>query len=117
MNDSHTPKPLNGHQPHATDDLATVDKLNLETAQIAWSELQRYFAAGRVIAVGAELDLVTVASKLHDDDKATFEAWIASEQVGAVTDEQAKDWVARDAVLWAVVISPWVLVQATDSPQ
>ncbi|HTH44438.1 MAG TPA: DUF2288 family protein, partial [Oxalicibacterium sp.] len=36
-------------------------KLNMETAQMAWSELLRYFAGGHVIAVSSELDLVEVA--------------------------------------------------------
>ncbi len=31
--------------------------VNLETARIAWKELQRYFASGVAIAVSADLDL------------------------------------------------------------
>ena len=36
-------------------------KLNLETAQVAWTELQRFFAQGSVIRVDSSLDLIEVA--------------------------------------------------------
>jgi hypothetical protein len=52
-----------------------------ETAQIPWLELQRFFAAGKVIWIATELDLVDVA------------------------------WVGDDELLWSVVVKPWVLVQ------
>jgi hypothetical protein len=30
-----------------------------------------------------------------------------------VSDDQARQWVADDSLLWAVAIKPWVLVQET----
>jgi hypothetical protein len=36
---------------------------------------------------------------------------MAAGQFGKVSDEQAQHWWDEDAVLWAVVVSPWVLVQ------
>jgi len=38
-------------------------------------------------------------------------------KLGKVTDEQATAWVDTDALLWAVVVSPWVLVQPSGSLQ
>ena len=35
-------------------------KLNLETARMAWSELQRFFASGAAIYVSADLDLIQI---------------------------------------------------------
>lgn len=57
-------------------------KLNLETAQLGWPELERHFARGDVIkvAVGAEL-------------------------------ADAEDWHARQPMFWAAVVAPRVLVQ------
>ena len=37
------------------------EKLNQETAQIAWSELQRFFATGQAISVDPALDLIDAA--------------------------------------------------------
>jgi len=86
-------------------------KLNLETATLEWSELQRHFAAGRVIQVSPDLDLVEVALQLSKDNRPLVQAWLEQGQVVTVTTEQAQDWYARQARLWAVVVAPWVLVQ------
>jgi hypothetical protein len=86
-------------------------KVNLETAQIAWKELQRYFASGAALAVAADLDLVEVAYQMSQDNAAQIQQWMAAGQFGKVSDEQAKGWLAADEILWAVVVSPWVLVQ------
>jgi hypothetical protein len=91
-------------------------KIFSETAKIPWLELQRFFAAGKVILVAAELDLVDVAYAFQLDDIEQVKTWTENQQVSPVNDDQAKHWVASDALLWAVVVKPWVLVQTiTDS--
>ena len=87
-------------------------KVNLETSRIAWKELQRFFASGAAIAVSVGLDLVEVAYQISQDNKAQVEQWLIAGQIGKVTDEQALAWHEADAELWAVVVSPYVLVQA-----
>ena len=89
-------------------------KVNLETARIAWKELQRYFASGAAIIVSPDLDLVEVALQISGDNKAQVEQWLVAGQIGKVTDEQALAWYEADADMWAVVVSPYVLVQAAD---
>ena len=86
-------------------------KVNLETSQIAWKELQRYFASGVALFVAADLDLVEVAFQMSEDNAAQIREWMAAVKFGKVTDEQAAAWYEADAVMWAVVVSPWVLVQ------
>lgn len=90
-------------------------KLNLETAQMAWREMQRYFASGAVLYVSPELDLVETAYQMSVDNAALIGQWMAAAQFGKVTDEQAKTWWEKDAQLWTVVVSPWVLVQPVGS--
>lgn len=86
-------------------------KLNLETAEIAWKDLQTFFAHGSVVAVDASLDLLVVAEQLVADNSALFSEWMAQGLVDKVSDEQAQAWFNDDAILWSVVIKPWVLVQ------
>lgn len=86
-------------------------KLNMETSQIAWSELLRYFAGGLVIVVSNDLDLVDVAARFSIDDKAKVEQWLLGGKLAKATDEQATAWLEVDTLLWAVVARPWVLVQ------
>ena len=83
----------------------------METSRIAWKELQRFFASGAAVKVSTKLDLLEVALQMHDDNKNQFENWLANGMIGKVADEQAASWLAADTELWAVVVSPWVLVQ------
>ncbi len=115
---NHFASPQNSEQlmtPSAITDSNADDvlraKLNLETATLEWRELQRHFAAGRVIQISPELDLVEVALQLSKDNRTQVQHWLDLGQVAAVTAEQAQDWYARQARLWAVVVAPWVLVQ------
>jgi len=86
-------------------------KVIMETSRIEWKELQKFFAGGLAVAVSAKLDLIEVALQMHGDNKAQFEEWLSAGMVGKVTDEQAAAWLASDADMWAVVVSPWILVQ------
>jgi hypothetical protein len=86
-------------------------KLNMETSQIAWSELLRYFAGGLVIVVSNDLDLVDVAARFSIDDKTAVEQWLHAGKIAKASDEQAKAWLDADTLLWTVVARPWVLVQ------
>ena len=90
-------------------------KINMETSRIAWKELQRFFASGAAVEVSTKLDLVEVALQMHKDNKKQLESWLTSGFVGKVSDEQAAAWIAADTELWAVVVSPWVLVQEIKS--
>ena len=89
-------------------------KVNLETSRIAWMELQRFFASGVAVVVDKELDLVEVAFQFSKDNKEQVERWLLTGKVGKVSDQQAQAWVEANAEMWAVVISPWVLVQKVD---
>jgi hypothetical protein len=86
-------------------------RLNAETAQLSWAELERHFARGAVVRVSADLDLVEVASRFAEDDRPAVERWLTAGEVRRTTVEDAEDWGRRDPALWAVVVAPWVLVQ------
>ena len=65
-------------------------KLTLETAEIAWSELQRHFASGRLISIhpdpDPDLDLVDVAFSFSEDDRVQIKLWLDSQRLHPVTD-------------------------------
>jgi len=93
-----------------TDDLLHA-KLNTETGQIGWVELQRHFARGAVITLDQAMDLVAVAVAVSRDERAQVAAWIAAGQVRHASDADALRWHERQSRFWAVVAAPWVLVQ------
>lgn len=86
-------------------------KINLETAKIQWSELQLFFAAGKVLRVKKGQDLTEVAHLMSLDDSNKIEEMIKANVLAAVSDKEAEDWFSDDALLWSVVVKPYVLVQ------
>ena len=88
-------------------------KVNLETAQIAWREVQRFFASGAAVHVSDDLDLVEVAFQMSKDNAEQIQQWMLAGKVAKVSDEQAAEWFEKDALVWAVVVSPWLLVQSS----
>ena len=87
-------------------------EFHAQTARIAWRELQPHYARGAVVLVAPSLDLVDVAVQLQRDNREGFEAWITDGRIAGVSDECAADWYETNPEVWAVVVAPWVLVQA-----
>ena len=96
-----------------TDKLQTLlrDEIHSETSKIAWSELQRFFAAGKAVYVSPDLDLIEVALQLSNDNSDQVRQWMDKGKLAPVSDDQARYWIGTDATVWAVVVKPWVLVQ------
>ena len=87
------------------------DKLNLETARIHWQELQPHFARGAAVYVDSNLDLIGIAKPMANDDSATLAKLMQQGQFGVVSEAQARQFLADNQAMWAVVVAPWVLVQ------
>jgi hypothetical protein len=97
--------------PQASREALLRQEYHGQTARLPWAELERYFAAGRVIEVAPALDLVEVAVQLGLDNVARFEAWTCAAEVQPLSDSAAAALAAENAEVWAVVAAPWVLVQ------
>lgn len=102
---------MNSKQDQDKPQVPLASKLNLETAQISWKELEPHFAGGNVIAVDKELDLLLVAEQIVADNTDMVKQWMGEGKVAQVSDDQAIRWSSDNALLWAVVIKPWILVQ------
>lgn len=85
--------------------------INLETSQIPWHEIQRFFASGSAISVCSDIDLIDVAYQFSIDNKTQVEQWLKEKKVSPVSDQQALKWYEDNTIVWAVVIKPWILVQ------
>jgi hypothetical protein len=86
-------------------------KLNLETAQLAWRELERHFARGSIIKVAPGMDLVDAALQVAENNAATVQVWLAEGRIARAELSDAEDWHARQPFFWTVVVAPWVLIQ------
>jgi hypothetical protein len=94
------------------DNQQLIARLNSETAKIAWHELQKHYALGNVLAVAEDGDLIQVAIALHRDDTDQVQQWLGDKSVSEVSDQQALAWYECNATVWALVIPPFILVQA-----
>ncbi|MDP2028839.1 MAG: DUF2288 domain-containing protein [Thiobacillus sp.] len=86
-------------------------KLNLETAQLAWAELEHHFARGDVIRIAVGTDLIDAALLIAENNAAEAQVWLADGRIARAEMRDAEDWHARQPQFWAVVVAPWVLVQ------
>ncbi len=86
-------------------------KLNLETAQLQWPELERHFARGSVIKVAIGTDLIDAALHLAENNATAVQGWLADGSIARAEMSDAEEWHARQPMFWTVVVAPWVLVQ------
>lgn len=86
-------------------------KINLETAQISWKEIERFFASGKVIYVADHIDMIDVAKKMADDDVVAIQKLLEQKVIERLTDDKALQWATNNPTLWSVVVKPWILVQ------
>ena len=107
---------MNEEDLNPEDELDLRTRLNLETGQISWKELEILFARGMVMHVASHLDLVEVAALTAENDAKQIKSLTEQGQVGALTVEQAKDWQSRNPDLWSVVVAPWAFVQERAIP-
>jgi hypothetical protein len=89
----------------------TIQKLHSETAKISWHDLQPHFARGSLMVLDPALDLVQIAFDFAQDQTDRLKSLIHSKQIGPPDDNQAKCWYLSNAEFWAVVVSPFVLIQ------
>jgi hypothetical protein len=86
-------------------------KLLGETASITWNELEPFFAKGALLWVDMALDLIAAAEAVAQDEGDKVAAWLAADQVAKLSETRALDFLERDPLLWAVVVSPWIMIQ------
>lgn len=86
-------------------------KFNLEIGKLDWQAIQSHFARGVVIVVNPGLDLIDIAVQLSDDNAQVIAQLIKHGDIVRAHDDHARDWVEKGPEFWALVVSPWLLVQ------
>ena len=86
-------------------------KLLAETAKVSWQEVEKFFARGVLLKVSSELDLVEVVTQIACDESEAIAKLMQADKLVELSVGQAKVWSKSDSDFWAVVVSPWVIVQ------
>lgn len=90
-------------------------KLLGETAQITWPELEPFFARGALMLVEPTEDLVAIALAIAENRAGDVEAFLGRGGLRKMDVDTARQLSEGGQTLWAVVVAPWVLVQARQS--
>ncbi|PWK49234.1 DUF2288 family protein [Pleionea mediterranea] len=90
---------------------SVTDKLNLETAVVAWAEIERFFAKGQLYIVEQQQDLISTAARVSNDDKSFIEQQLNNKQLFLPTIDWVKQNCQTDTPFWAVVVAPFVFAQ------
>ncbi len=93
------------------DDLSVQEKLNMETAVIKWKELQVFFAQGKLLIISTGMDLIEVATTIAENEANKLSKLIQAKKVRFATIDWVKQNAQDSTELWAVVVSPYVVVQ------
>jgi len=89
-----------------------AERFKSDLAEVTWKDLRIHLQRDAIIIVADELDLVTVAVAVADDDKAKVEGWIGAGQLVKPMVEQAEAWEAElDKPFRILIVQPFILVQ------
>jgi hypothetical protein len=91
--------------------LSIAEKLNLETAVVAWKEIERFFARGNLLQVEPGCDLINVAQAIAENDATKIESLIGQNKIAFATIEWVKAHCQAETQLWTLVVAPYVICQ------
>ena len=97
-------------QPSDLDEMGA--ELVRQTAVISWSELARQQAGGNILAVAVHFDLIDIGRAMQADRSDLLATWLADGSVYRIDDLQAIEWQRENTQFWALVIAPFVVIQA-----
>ncbi len=89
-----------------------VERFKTDLAEVPWKDLRIHLKRDAIIIVADELDLVTVAVAVAEDQKTTVEGWISAGQMVKPTAEQLDAWEAElEKPFRLLIVQPFILVQ------
>lgn len=94
------------------DHMSDEEKIAKYTGEVGWKYLKPHYERGNVLWVDPELDLKEVAKAFTRDDSAQVADWLGCGDLVRIGDLHAEQWEGGDDLFLAVVVNPFVLMQA-----
>lgn len=89
-----------------------VDCFKRDLAEVPWKDLRIHLQRDAIIIVADELELVSVAVAVAEDDQTQVEGWIAAGQLVKPSAEQVAAWEAElEKPFRMLIVQPFILVQ------
>jgi len=89
-----------------------VESFKRDQAEVNWRELKIHLQRDAIITLAADLDLISVAVAVAEDDSHKIEAWIATGSLGKPSETQLKGWEQdQEKKFQMLIVQPYILVQ------
>ncbi len=87
-----------------------------DLAKVCWRELRVHLQRDAIVTVDPDLDLITAATAVAEDDREQVAGWIADQLLGKPTAFQLQQWEETlDREFFMLIVQPYILIQeATD---
>lgn len=83
-----------------------------DLATVCWRELRVHLQRDAIVTVDRDLDMVTTATAVADDDMEQVAEWIDDQLLGKPTAYQLQQWEADlDRKFKMLIVQPYILVQ------
>ena len=96
------------------DSSSETDKLEKYVGKTDWGYLKQHFDSGALLYVDQALDLVDVGKAIANDDKEAVLSWKKAGDLVQPSEPHAAFWAESNAEFTALVVSPFVLIQAIE---
>lgn len=90
------------------------EKLEKYTGEVSWEYLKKHFEAGALLYVDPALSITEVGEALVSDDAARVKEWRGKGDIVTPSAPHAEYWEKSGTVFRALVVSPFVLIQAQE---
>lgn len=89
-----------------------VESFRLDLAEVPWKDLRIHLQRDAIVLVAVELDLVTTAVAVAEDNKAAVEKWLAAGHLLKPTAEQITAWeIELEKPFRMLIVQPFILLQ------
>ncbi len=96
--------------PYRMEDLK--EKLKSEIEKATWPLLEEHHKREALLVVDLELDLVTVAAAVAEDDVENVKNWLSTEKLLRPTEEMVQSWEENPELGFRfIIIQPYVIAQ------
>lgn len=92
------------------------DDFRQDLAEVCWKDLRIHMQRDAIIIVAEDLDLVTTAIAVAEDDQGKVAKWVAGGKLLKPTADQVAAWETQlEKAFLMLIVQPFILVQAVDN--
>lgn len=89
-----------------------TESFRQDLAEVTWRDLRIHLQRDAIILVEQNLDLISVATAVAEDDKSQVEAWISAGKLGKPSQSQLEAWENELAKPFRMlIVQPYILAQ------